>query len=82
MMVGGALASSRSHEYWSDLPMEWTYRKVDLNNLPRKAEDVDILNDAGKEGWELVQITVNNVAYMKRPVLPEPKSRKTAKPGS
>lgn len=36
---------------------EWEYRKLDLNNLPRKAEDIDVLQDAGRDGWELVQIT-------------------------
>jgi hypothetical protein len=51
---------------------EWEYRKLDLNNLPRKVEDIDLLCDAGKEGWELVQISPNNIAYLKR-ALSEPK---------
>ena len=25
---------------------EWQYRKVDLNDLPRRVEDIDLLNDA------------------------------------
>jgi len=45
---------------------EWEYRKIDLNQLPRKTDDIDLLCDAGDEGWELVAILANNVAYLKR----------------
>jgi hypothetical protein len=45
---------------------QWEYSKIDLNNVPVKASDLDALDDAGKEGWELVGITANNVAYLKR----------------
>lgn len=54
---------------------QWEYEKVDLNNLPRKTSDLDLLNDAGKEGWELVAITVNNFAVMKRQVSQVPSAR-------
>jgi hypothetical protein len=47
---------------------EWEYRKVALNEGPRKADDVDLLCDAGNEGWELVAILANSVAYFKREV--------------
>jgi DNA-binding protein H-NS len=47
---------------------EWEYRKIALNQLSAKAEDVDALNDAGDEGWELVAILPNNVAYLKREI--------------
>jgi hypothetical protein len=47
---------------------EWQYRKVDLNDLPRRVEDIDLLNDAGAEGWEIVTITANHIAYLKRQV--------------
>jgi hypothetical protein len=46
--------------------IEWEYRKIDLNQLPRKTDDIDLLCDAGEEGWELVAILTNNVAYLKR----------------
>jgi hypothetical protein len=46
----------------------WEYEKIDLNDLPRKRDDTDLLNDAGKDGWELVSISSNNFAYMKRMV--------------
>jgi hypothetical protein len=45
---------------------QWEYSKIDLNNVPAKSSDLDALDDAGKDGWELVGITANNVAYLKR----------------
>jgi len=45
---------------------QWEYRKIDLNNVPVKASDLDALDDAGREGWELVGITANNIAYLRR----------------
>jgi Domain of unknown function (DUF4177) len=47
---------------------EWEYLTVDLNDLPRKTDAVDVLNDAGENGWELVTITPNQIAYLKRQV--------------
>lgn len=47
---------------------EWEYRKIDLNQLPRKTYEIDMLCDAGEEGWELVAILANNIAYLKRQV--------------
>jgi len=44
----------------------WEYRKIALNQLSAKTADVDLLNDAGEEGWELVVILPNNIAYLKR----------------
>ena len=54
---------------------QWEYAKVDLNNVPANTSDLDLLNDAGKEGWELVTVTVNNFAVMKREVSPAPSTR-------
>jgi len=45
---------------------QWEYRKIDLNEVPRRTDDIDLLNDAGKDGWEVIDITTNNVAYLKR----------------
>src|ERR1700704_3311961 len=45
---------------------EWQYRKIDLNQLPRKTEDIDLLCEAGLDGWEVVTILENHVAYLKR----------------
>jgi hypothetical protein len=47
---------------------QWEYSKIDLNNVPVKSSDLETLDDAGKDGWELVGITANNVAYLKRPI--------------
>jgi len=57
----------------------WEYRAIQLNEAPRGDKDVSFLNDAGKEGWELVSITTNNIAYLKRqvvrPTAPSARSR-------
>ena len=45
---------------------QWEYSKIDLSNLPPRTEDVDLLDDAGRDGWELVSIAANNFAYLKR----------------
>ena len=45
---------------------QWEYSKIDLSNLPPRIDDVDLLDDAGREGWELVGIAANNFAYLKR----------------
>jgi len=47
---------------------EWEYRKIDLADLPREKTDLDLLAKAGHEGWELIAITINNMAYLKRPI--------------
>jgi len=46
----------------------WEYRKIPLNDVRPTVDDIDVLNDAGDNGWELVGITTNNVAYLKRPI--------------
>jgi hypothetical protein len=45
----------------------WEYMTINLCELPLAAQASDVLNDAGKEGWELVAITSNGMAYLKRP---------------
>ncbi len=62
---------------------DWEYLRIDLNDLPRRTEDIDLLNDAGKNGWELVGVTGYNVAFLKRstapPAPPAPAARKTTR---
>ena len=47
---------------------EWEYSLISLNDLPFKPGVIHVLNDAGKDGWELVAITSNNIAYLKREI--------------
>jgi hypothetical protein len=46
----------------------WEYKKLVLNEAPRRGDEIDLLCDAGEEGWELVAVLPNGVAYMKREV--------------
>ena len=48
--------------------MEWEYRKIVLGDHHRRQDDIDLLCELGGNGWELVAITPNNVAYLKREV--------------
>lgn len=47
---------------------EWEYRKFDLNQQGPRSDELDMLNTAGAEGWELISITSTNIAYLKRPI--------------
>jgi len=47
---------------------QWQYRAIYLNETPRGSDEIDVLNKAGGEGWELVGVTTNNIAYLKRQV--------------
>ena len=31
---------------------QWQYTRIDLNDVPIKIDGIDLLNDAGKDGWE------------------------------
>ena len=53
----------------------WEYDQINLNELPRKMNALDVLNDAGAEGWELVTLTALNIAILKRP----PERKKTTR---
>ena len=47
---------------------QWEYLRLDLNDAPERGTEIDVLNRAGGEGWELVGITSTNIAYLKRPI--------------
>jgi Domain of unknown function (DUF4177) len=53
---------------------EWEYITINLSDLPLKTRAIDVLNDAGKDGWELVAITKKNISYLKRQ-MPKPAPR-------
>ena len=42
------------------------YKKINLNYIPRSGDDIDLLDKLGEDGWELVAITANYIAYLKR----------------
>jgi hypothetical protein len=45
---------------------QWEYLKLDLNHTPRRGDSIDALNKAGTDGWELVAVTGNGIATLKR----------------
>jgi hypothetical protein len=45
---------------------EWEYRKIGLNQHGPRGDELELLNAAGAEGWELFAISSNNIAYLKR----------------
>ena len=47
---------------------EWEYISINLSDLPQRTEALHLLNDAGKKGWELVAVTANGLAYLKRQI--------------
>jgi len=57
---------------------QWEYRKLDLNDAPRRSDDLELLNNAGSNGWELVAVTHTGLAYVKRQVPDAAKSRRRA----
>jgi len=48
--------------------MKWEYHKIDLNSLSRSETELDVLNNAGGQGWELVSINSCNIAIFKRAI--------------
>jgi hypothetical protein len=48
--------------------LEWEYLKIDLNQRGAREDELDLLNRAGADRWELVGISATNIAYLKRSV--------------
>jgi H-NS histone family protein len=48
---------------------KWEYKKIALNEAPRRGDEIDLLCDAGEDRWELVAVLPNGVAYLKREVM-------------
>jgi hypothetical protein len=46
--------------------VRWEYLTIDLAYLPARTAEIDLLNDAGANGWELICVTCNNIAYLRR----------------
>jgi hypothetical protein len=53
---------------------QWEYLRLDLNDTPRRGDETTVLNNAGSEGWELVTITGNGLAILKREIAQPAKS--------
>jgi Domain of unknown function (DUF4177) len=60
---GNIFASSRHCQC-----RNWEYSTINLSGVPPKTDIVEVLNDAGKDGWELVAVMSNNVAYLRREI--------------
>ena len=59
---------------------EWEYTTINLCDVPAKILAVDILNNAGEKGWELITITANHIAYLKRQIAKPPARPRRASP--
>jgi hypothetical protein len=58
---------------------QWEYEVLDLNELPKRTSVLDVLNDAGSRGWELVSISSVNIAVLKRQIPAAPPPTETRK---
>jgi hypothetical protein len=59
---------------------EWEYTIINLSDVPAKILAVDVLNTAGEKGWELIAITANHIAYLKRQVAKPPARPRRSSP--
>jgi hypothetical protein len=55
---------------------QWEYRTIYLSEVPRRTLATDLLNELGRDGWELVCIVPNGVAYLKREIAPSSSRRR------
>ena len=55
---------------------QWEYKKIALSEVSRRRDEIDLLCEAGEEGWELVTILPNNIAYLKREVYEDAEERR------
>lgn len=63
----GSLSNDKAASASGDMPVsEWEYRKIALNQAVHKSDEVDLLNAAGLDGWELIALLPNHMAYLKR----------------
>ena len=65
MTIIGASSAVRTQSF---VMARWVYERIDLSDTPRRGDEIDVLDALGEEGWELVAITPNHVAYLKREV--------------
>ena len=58
---------------------KWEYTELDLNQVPKRMASIDLLNEAGIQGWELINITVTNRAILKL-LVPDTPCKQPPKP--
>lgn len=61
---------------------QWEYLTLDLSDLPKRTSLVETLNAAGGGGWEMIAITLNNIAILKRKYSAKESSKPVAKASS
>ncbi len=60
--------------------MHWEYMMIDLGAATARTSPESLLNAAGAQGWELVQIVAPNRAFLKRAIpVPTPVKQSRAK---
>jgi hypothetical protein len=55
---------------------KFEYKAINLSSVSRNQNEIDLLNRAGAEGWELVSVSSLNVAILKREISVEQSSDK------
>ena len=48
--------------------MKWEYMTIDLASIGTRSSEIGVLNAAGAQGWELLQVLPPYKALMKRPL--------------
>jgi hypothetical protein len=64
---------------------QFQYERINRGDFPRQSDEIDLLDGLGREGWELVVVMPNNVAYLKRQLRParsDPAAMRSKSPGS
>jgi hypothetical protein len=61
------------------MPKKFEYMKFNLSEHGRQEDDIDNLNYYGDQGWQVVVIQINGMAYLMR-AMEEPASAIAAKP--
>ena len=59
------------------MKLAWEYCKINLTASNHGMDDIQVLNATGEQGWELVHISTEHVAYLKRPIEPARAKRQT-----
>jgi hypothetical protein len=61
---------------------QFEYLKIDLSTHHPRSNEIELLNEAGRQGWRLVCIAANMMAYLVREIEEPPQRRKRRKEDS